>query len=66
MEVLVATTQIRWAGHVIRTGEEHAMFLSKLKEDQESSGRDVLNQHFKTADVNINIWESEALNCPVW
>ena len=75
VEAMLVKSQLRWAGHVVRMPDDRlpkAVFYSELTSGKRKRGgqklryKDVLKRHLKTADMDVDTWESDAKNRPFW
>ena len=75
VEAVITASQLRWAGHVIRMSEDRIpklVFYSELDKGKRKRGgqrlrfKDVIKRHLKTAAVDTDTWEDEAMNRIAW
>lgn len=75
VEAILAKTQLRWAGHVIRMPEDRlpkAVMYGELTSGKRKRGgqrlrfKDVLKRHLKTADIDVETWEKAAEDRVLW
>ena len=75
IEATLATSQLRWTGHVFRMNDERIpkqLLYSELESGKRKVGgqklryKDVIKRHLKSADINIDTWETLAADRNVW
>ena len=75
IEATLATTQLRWTGHVLRMNEERVpkqLLYGELERGKRRVGgqklryRDVVKRHLKSADINVEGWEALAADRARW
>lgn len=75
VEALITSSQLRWAGHVLRMSDDRlpkAVFYSELREGKRSVGgqklryKDTLKRHLKIAEIPIDTWEDIASQRQEW
>ena len=75
LEAILATTQLRWTGHLLRMSDEQIpkqLLYGELEEGKRRVGgqkmryKDVVKRHLKLADINVNDWEELAADRTDW
>ena len=75
IEALLATTQLRWAGHVIRMKEDRIpkqLLYGELERGKRRVGgqklryKDVMKRHLKAGGINVEGWEALAGDRASW
>ena len=75
VEALITTSQLRWAGHVLRMDNSRlpkAVLYSELCHGKRCRGgqklrfKDVLKRHLKRTGIPPNTWEVDASDRPKW
>ena len=75
VEAILASTQLRWAGHISRMGDERIpkkIFYGELLEGNRRVGgqklryKDVLKRHLKAMEIGVSSWEQQASDRSSW
>ena len=75
IEALLATTQLRWTGHVLRMKEDRIpkqLLYGELERGKRRVGgqklryKDVIKRHLKSGDISVENWEALAADRASW
>ena len=75
IEAVIATTQLRWTGHVIRMADDRIpkkLLYGELEQGKRKVGgqklryKDVIKRHLKAAEIETNNWEDLATDRAQW
>ena len=75
IEAALVTSQLRWTGHVLRMNEERIpkqLLYCELENGKRNVGgqklryKDVIKRHLKSADINVDTWETLAADRNEW
>ena len=75
IHTLLLKIQVRWAGHVVRMPEHRLpkqLLYGELSQGRRSAGgqkkrfKDSLKRSLKALNIDVNNWETSAMNRPTW